>query len=791
MVRLFQDIPGDTRLRVVAPGEPIRATSDRPQRIELLVDNTQNGRFMRVRAHSPVPWLQPEEREFIVVSPISEARLGLLVRPPGTAAIPGEEAAGVSLKVYVEMAADPDLAAATFLAAKPPALEHVEALAWIAEDKPRHVDLPKLTIQTGHLLALNSLITEGEQRGRTIEHTEINLGRIETHQCRSATFQLSNKGDAEARIVGCHIGPTTSENSAVVRLQETHIPSNASTTLRLAVTADAFEPGTMQGHVIVELESAPPFEVPVRFHIPKLERQPGAVAIDFGTTNSCVAYARSIGEACALHDREQPPYFPSCLYFHDSDIWDFGAHAKKNIEAYPSNGVQGIKRALRRSTVTIHHRNYKTTDLVRMFISELLALAYANIGGHTEHIALTVPVAFTGHSRQLLEEAVGQAAPECLGKIITYDEPSAAAMYYYSRHYQELLASTQNMLVYDFGGGTLDVAVLEVTPNELKIRSRRGNRRLGGMDIDFLVAQEFLKALSHHDTLKAFDQHILTPSYSDFFRRFGNHMKGRDAARVAILAQAEACKRALATAPTGSYELPQGALLNSHGERIAYANESFKGEIKKKDFELALVKVVEDSRRLIKNALGAAGLRHEDIATVLMTGQVSKLGYLQCEIKKLFPGQTEFPLLQDFELKSCVSIGAAEMLLKLGGGGNSQLDCQVGDLGYFPRGLQPQFEVLIPEGHPFSRKSSINLHVSLDERGIGVCPIYVNQGRERRLELARDDFECVAEIKVSNPALRGTNACLTLMLDKHGLVAIADGPEGCEVHHFDEQEREH
>jgi len=778
-LRFYQDLPPAPRARLVLPPGDLCLTPQEPLACAVLVDNAQGGAFLRVLVAQSPAWLRPADAAPVIVPPLSEARIPFHLHwnPDTPISIAYLQSGEILLSVDVPR--DPALAADALLNPSPNEAPSPDTLDWTPLDSPLKIDVPELCVRRPPSLALRSFNTTGTQAAGDLK--ELDLGRLSPHQRKTFAFQLHNLGGSAATVTGMHVGPMTCPNAMAATL-ETPLPitvdGGRTRKLLLSVEADAFQEGMTRGRLILETEQTHPFEVPLILVRQGLRVLQGILAIDFGTTNSCIAHAQGHGaDVRVVRGADGQPHFPSCLYFPSPTSREFGREAKDSLRRVGENGVAGIKRVLLGPDIKIHDQPHSPQQLVQTFLSELLGAAYAELGGYTRRLALTVPVAFSGRHRRILKEAVRAAAPEIDGRIRLIDEPTAAAMHYCSTHEDEFKEKVRTVLVYDFGGGTLDVSVVRVEDGNFTILARRGNRRLGGVDIDRIVATEIVDHICGIKGLKHFDRRIVESTRREFEDRYAKlgHV------RAAFVSQAEACKIELATRDKGSFEVDRRLLLAPGGEVLAYENEKLSGTLTQERFRNALAGVASQSVRVVTCALQAAGLEPSDIDLVLMTGQVSHTQYLREVVRAMFPESTAIPDPKDFDLKTCVALGAAAMALRIGEENASCEDTQVGNLGHLGTGTPAAFHIVIPEGHAFGSPAEKTIPLKLDERGVADCEILLNSGNATTYTHTNPDFESVATVFVDLRQHAGAWIEMSLGLDLDGLLTAAACGQPCSI----------
>ena len=214
------------------------------------------------------------------------------------------------------------------------------------------------------------------------------------------------------------------------------------------------------------------------------------IGIDLGTTNSCVAVMEG-GEAAVIANAEGARTTPSVVAFTKTGERMVGQVAKRQAITNPDRTISSIKREMGSNyKVSIDGKNYTPQEISAMVLQKLKADAEAYLGETVTEAVITVPAYFTDAQRQATKDA-GKIAGLEVKRII--NEPTAAALAYGLDK-----ESDQKIMVYDLGGGTFDVSVLEIGDGIIEVLATAGNNRLGGDDFDACVTQylvdEFRKA---------------------------------------------------------------------------------------------------------------------------------------------------------------------------------------------------------------------------------------------------------------------------------------------------------
>ena len=343
------------------------------------------------------------------------------------------------------------------------------------------------------------------------------------------------------------------------------------------------------------------------------------IGIDLGTTNSCVAVMEG-GEAVVIPNAEGNRTTPSIVAFAKDGERMVGQVAKRQAITNPDRTVISIKREMGTNhKVKIDGKEYTPQEISAMILQKLKADAEAYLGQTVTEAVITVPAYFTDAQRQATKDA-GRIAGLDVKRII--NEPTAAALAYGVDK-----ESDQKIMVYDLGGGTFDVSILEIGDGVIEVLATAGNNRLGGDD---------------------FDKCVMDWMADEFKKAEGIDLRGDKVAMQRLKEAAEKAKIELSGVTSTSINLP-------------YITADATGP-KHLDLTLTRAKFNELTHHLVdatagpvKQALGDAGLTGSDLSKVLMVGGSSRIPAVQEAVKKL-TGKEGFKGINPDE---CVALGAA------------------------------------------------------------------------------------------------------------------------------------
>ena len=343
------------------------------------------------------------------------------------------------------------------------------------------------------------------------------------------------------------------------------------------------------------------------------------IGIDLGTTNSCVAVMEG-GEAVVIANAEGARTTPSVVAFAKTGERMVGQVAKRQAITNPDRTISSIKREMGTShKVTIDNKNYTPQEISAMILQKLKADAESYLGQTVTEAVITVPAYFTDAQRQATKDA-GKIAGLDVKRII--NEPTAAALAYGLDK-----ETDQKIMVYDLGGGTFDVSVLEIGDGVIEVLATAGNNRLGGDDFDACITKYLV---------------------DEFKKADGIDLSGDKVAMQRLREAAEKAKIELSGVTTSNINLP-------YITADATGPKHLDVTLTRAKFNELTHHLVEKTMGPVKQALADSGLSASDISKVLMVGGSSRIPAVQ-EMVKTLTGKDGFKGINPDE---CVAIGAA------------------------------------------------------------------------------------------------------------------------------------
>ena len=343
------------------------------------------------------------------------------------------------------------------------------------------------------------------------------------------------------------------------------------------------------------------------------------IGIDLGTTNSCVAVMEG-GEAVVIPNAEGNRTTPSVVAFSKTGERMVGQVAKRQAITNPDRTISSIKREMGSDhRVSIDGKAYTPQEISAMILQKLKSDAEAYLGSPVTEAVITVPAYFTDAQRQATKDA-GKIAGLDVKRII--NEPTAAALAYGVDKEQ-----AQKIMVYDLGGGTFDVSILEIDDGVIEVLATAGNNRLGGDD---------------------FDQCIMKYLVSEFKRTEGIDLSGDKVAMQRLKEAAEKAKIELSGVTTSNINLP-------YITADATGPKHLDVTLTRAKFNELTGHLVDATMGPVRQAMSDAGLKPSDLSKVLMVGGSSRIPAV-VEAVKNFTGSEPFKGINPAE---CVAMGAA------------------------------------------------------------------------------------------------------------------------------------
>ena len=351
------------------------------------------------------------------------------------------------------------------------------------------------------------------------------------------------------------------------------------------------------------------------------------IGIDLGTTNSCVAVMEG-GKPTVITNAEGVRTTPSVVAFAKSGERLVGETAKRQAVTNADKTISSIKRHMGTDyKVAIDDKKYTPQEISAMILQKLKGDAEAYLGEKVSEAVITVPAYFNDAQRQATKDA-GKIAGLDVKRII--NEPTAAALAYGLDNEKE-----QKIMVYDLGGGTFDVSVIEIGDGVIEVLATSGDNRLGGDD---------------------FDKKIMDYMVADFKGKTGIDLSNDKMAMERVKAEAEDAKKKLSSATQVEISIP---FITANEQGPQHLNMT----LTKAKFDELTRDLVERTAVPVQNALKDAGITAAELSKVLLVGGSTRIPAVQDKVKQLTGHEPSKKMNPD----ECVALGASIQGGKLAG----------------------------------------------------------------------------------------------------------------------------
>lgn len=456
------------------------------------------------------------------------------------------------------------------------------------------------------------------------------------------------------------------------------------------------------------------------------------IGIDLGTTNSCVAVMEG-GKPVVIPNSEGVRTTPSVVAFTKNGERLVGEPAKRQAVTNADRTISSIKRHIGTDyKVTIDGKNYSPQEISAMILQKLKADAEAYLGEKVTEAVITVPAYFNDAQRQATKDA-GKIAGLDVKRII--NEPTAAALAYGLDNEKE-----QKIMVYDLGGGTFDVSIIEIGDGVIEVLSTNGDTRLGGDDFDNRITQWMV---------------------DEFKKAEGVDLSGDKMAMQRLREAAEKAKKELSSSTTTNINLP---FITATAEGPKHLDMN----LTRAKFDELTADLIERTAVPVQNALKDAGITAAELGKVLLVGGSTRMLAAQEKVKQLVGKEASKSLNPD----ECVAIGASIQGGKLAGdaGAGDILLLDVTPLSLSIETMGGVATRLIERNTTIPTKKSQIFSTAADNQT--AVDIHVVQGER---QFARDN-KTLGQFRLDGipPARRGVPQIeVTFDIDANGIVNVS------------------
>ena len=457
------------------------------------------------------------------------------------------------------------------------------------------------------------------------------------------------------------------------------------------------------------------------------------IGIDLGTTNSCVAVMEG-GKPTVIANAEGARTTPSVVAFTKNNERLVGEPAKRQAVTNADNTISSIKRDMGTDHGrTINGKKYSPQQISAFILQKLKADAESYLGEKVTEAVITVPAYFNDAQRQATKDA-GKIAGLEVKRII--NEPTAAALAYGLNNEKD-----QKIMVYDLGGGTFDVSIIDIGDGVIEVLSTNGDTHLGGDD---------------------FDQKIMDWMVREFKAKEGVDLSGDKMAMQRLKEAAEKAKKELSASATTNINLP---FITATAE----GPKHFDMDLSRAKFEELISDLVERTAIPVQNAMRDAGLNNSDIGKVLLVGGSTRVPCVQEKVRQL-TGQEPSKTLNPDE---CVALGASIQGGKLSGDKDAGTDILLLDVTPLTLSIETMGGIatpLIERNTTIPTRKSQVFSTAADNQP--AVDINVLQGERK---FARDN-KSLGQFRLDGipPAMRGVPQIeVTFDIDANGIVNVS------------------
>ncbi|OGB30311.1 MAG: heat-shock protein Hsp70 [Burkholderiales bacterium RIFCSPLOWO2_12_FULL_61_40] len=468
------------------------------------------------------------------------------------------------------------------------------------------------------------------------------------------------------------------------------------------------------------------------------------VGIDLGTTNSEIAVVRN-GRIEVIEIENGVPILPSVVGLGEDNTLLVGAAARNQYVLHPERTIRSVKRRMGEATrLTLGDKQYSPSEISAMILLRLKKIAEAHLGAPVHRAVITVPAYFSDAQRQATREA-GEIAGLEVVRIL--NEPTAAALAYGAQRGASGQAKARKALVYDLGGGTFDVSIVNMEGDVVEVLASHGNNALGGDDFDRRII-DF--ALDHLRTVHGIDAETAAASPTAMAR---------------LQRAAEAAKIALSDRPYAT--LAEEFLFEKNGAPVHLSLE-----ISRHEYEEMIEPYITETMDAVHVALTGAHLAVADIDEVLLVGGATRTPM----VSRLLEALTGIQPHGEIDPDLCVAMGAAIQGETIAGGATPTVLIDVTPYTFGTSSLAildgreyPYcFVPLIRKNTPIPASRSEVFYTVFDNQDVVEVMVYQGEAPDAldNIEIGRFKVEGLRKVPAGNPIV------LDFSIDINGILQV-------------------
>ncbi|MFT6835009.1 MAG: molecular chaperone DnaK [Francisellaceae bacterium] len=429
------------------------------------------------------------------------------------------------------------------------------------------------------------------------------------------------------------------------------------------------------------------------------------LGIDLGTTNSEVGIFQS-GKIQIFKDNGGRQVIPSVICFDGSGKLLVGEEARNLSPLFPESSVTSVKRLMGKGeSITILDDSYSPQEISAMILKELKKIAEQELGQSVSKAVITVPAYFDDNQRQATKDAGSIAGLEVVRLI---NEPTAAAL-----SYDGGSTKSQTVLVYDLGGGTFDVSIVDIKDSLIEVIASTGDNHLGGDDFDKKLEEYILAKIETEKEVSITDRKAL--------------------ARISRVS--ESVKIALSDEPYA--QVKEEYLSEKNGSPI---HVDF--EISRKDYEDLISSLVEKTLESVYQALEEANKAIEDIDEILLVGGSTRTPIIRSRLKDLFKKQPRIDIHPDL----CVAMGAAMQGGVIAGEKQTKILIDItphafGTTSINPDSFELDYQILIEKNSPLPISKSEVYYPLYEDQEKVIFSVYQGEDEDYQKNVALGEFD--------------------------------------------------